>query len=203
VNNLQVLQQLCVEHKIPATEFELTFLMAALHFKQTNCEAVVLEVGPARFLHSLSHFMAYTEFLMYRLAAVVNTTPQTCSRQLLVSYVPFVSRICCCFTVSSPPPSDFSTQPAHQPIQHSQFCPRSHSAGPYSHSGLHGRGDRSQQGWDLQDRPARVGWTRSSPHHNTGNFTQTGGSLPHFSSPSSHFPFSQSNFNYRLRVLLL
>lgn len=62
VNNLQVLQQLCVEHKIPATEFELTFLMAALHFKQSNCEAVVLEVRPAQILHLFSHFMAYLSF---------------------------------------------------------------------------------------------------------------------------------------------
>eukprot|EP01032_Pedospumella_encystans_P014808 gene14808-16980_t len=45
VSNLQTLLGACAEHKIPATEFELTFLMAALHFKQTNCEAVVLEVG--------------------------------------------------------------------------------------------------------------------------------------------------------------
>lgn len=44
VDNLQTLLRLCREHDIPATEFELTFLMAALHFKQTNCEAVVLEV---------------------------------------------------------------------------------------------------------------------------------------------------------------
>ena len=44
VSYLQTLLGACAEHKIPATEFELTFLMAALHFKQTNCEAVVLEV---------------------------------------------------------------------------------------------------------------------------------------------------------------
>ena len=44
VNNFQTLMKLCSDNKISATEFELTFLMAALHFKQSNCEAVVLEV---------------------------------------------------------------------------------------------------------------------------------------------------------------
>ena len=45
VRNLKTLLDLCTEHNIAATEFELTFLMAALHFQQSNCEAVVLEVG--------------------------------------------------------------------------------------------------------------------------------------------------------------
>ena len=44
MNNFQTLMKLCSDNKISATEFELTFLMAALHFKQSNCEAVVLEV---------------------------------------------------------------------------------------------------------------------------------------------------------------
>ena len=36
---------LCKEHSLTATEFELAFLMAALHYRNQNCGAVVLEVG--------------------------------------------------------------------------------------------------------------------------------------------------------------
>ncbi len=45
VNNLTILLELCSKHSIPATEFELAFLMASMHFKDSMCEAVVLEVG--------------------------------------------------------------------------------------------------------------------------------------------------------------
>jgi len=37
--------QLCVEHNLPATLFELTFILACLHFEAQACQAVVLEVG--------------------------------------------------------------------------------------------------------------------------------------------------------------
>ena len=36
---------LCVEHKIAATMFEITFILAALYFKRTNCDVAVIEVG--------------------------------------------------------------------------------------------------------------------------------------------------------------
>lgn len=45
VDNFHNLTALCQEQAIAVTEFELTFLMAALYFKQANCDAVVLEVG--------------------------------------------------------------------------------------------------------------------------------------------------------------
>jgi hypothetical protein len=44
VQHLNTLLELCAKHNIPATEFEMTFLLASLHFKHSNCEAVVLEV---------------------------------------------------------------------------------------------------------------------------------------------------------------
>jgi dihydrofolate synthase/folylpolyglutamate synthase len=44
VQHLTTLLELCANHNIPATEFELAFLLASMHFKQSNCEAVVLEV---------------------------------------------------------------------------------------------------------------------------------------------------------------
>lgn len=37
--------ELCVEHKIAATMFEITFVLAALYFKRTNCDVAVIEVG--------------------------------------------------------------------------------------------------------------------------------------------------------------
>lgn len=43
-SNLNTLLKLCATHEIPATEFELSFLLASLHFKESNCDAVVLEV---------------------------------------------------------------------------------------------------------------------------------------------------------------
>jgi dihydrofolate synthase / folylpolyglutamate synthase len=36
--------KLCVELRVPATEFEVAFLMACLHFRDSGCQAVVLEV---------------------------------------------------------------------------------------------------------------------------------------------------------------
>ena len=36
---------LCVEHSIPATMFELTFLLAALYFDEVGCDIAVIEVG--------------------------------------------------------------------------------------------------------------------------------------------------------------
>ncbi len=37
--------RLCVEHTIPATMFEVTFLLAALYFGKVGCDIVVIEVG--------------------------------------------------------------------------------------------------------------------------------------------------------------
>lgn len=45
VDNFQTISSICKEQNVDATEFELTFLMAALYFKQAQCDAVVLEVG--------------------------------------------------------------------------------------------------------------------------------------------------------------
>lgn len=36
---------LCVENEIKATMFEITFILAALYFKETNCDVAVIEVG--------------------------------------------------------------------------------------------------------------------------------------------------------------
>eukprot|EP01038_Epipyxis_sp_PR26KG_P009145 gene9145-12334_t len=44
-SNMAQIWKLCILHSIPATEFELTFLLASLHFSQNKCDAVVLEVG--------------------------------------------------------------------------------------------------------------------------------------------------------------
>jgi dihydrofolate synthase/folylpolyglutamate synthase len=47
-NMLEYLPQilrLCVEHTIPATMFEVTFLLAAMYFGRVGCDIVVLEVG--------------------------------------------------------------------------------------------------------------------------------------------------------------
>lgn len=35
----------CIELRVPATEFELLFLMSALYFRDAGCSAVVLEVS--------------------------------------------------------------------------------------------------------------------------------------------------------------
>jgi dihydrofolate synthase / folylpolyglutamate synthase len=45
IRHMATVCQLCVEHGIPATVFELAFLLACRHFEATGCEAVVLEVG--------------------------------------------------------------------------------------------------------------------------------------------------------------
>eukprot|EP01034_Spumella_vulgaris_P021644 gene21644-27684_t len=45
VEHLKTLLELCAQHDIKATEFELTFLLASMHFRHSNCQAVVLEVG--------------------------------------------------------------------------------------------------------------------------------------------------------------
>ena len=42
---LQIILSVCVEKEIVATEFELTFILAAVYFSKHNCDAVVLEVG--------------------------------------------------------------------------------------------------------------------------------------------------------------
>jgi hypothetical protein len=68
VRNLQTLTSLCAQHDIPATEFELTFLMAALHFQQTQCEAVVLEVRADplwRFAAAHARLLFFTDSVLY------------------------------------------------------------------------------------------------------------------------------------------
>eukprot|EP01039_Chlorochromonas_danica_P007974 gene7974-8795_t len=45
VRHLTTLVQLCASYSLPATEFELSFLLAALHFQVQKCDVVVLEVG--------------------------------------------------------------------------------------------------------------------------------------------------------------
>ena len=42
---LPPLLQLCVQHQICATQFELTFILAAVYFQERACEVVILEVG--------------------------------------------------------------------------------------------------------------------------------------------------------------
>jgi dihydrofolate synthase / folylpolyglutamate synthase len=37
--------RLCVEHSIPATMFEITFILAALYFGEMGCDVAVVEVG--------------------------------------------------------------------------------------------------------------------------------------------------------------
>ena len=44
VQYLDKLLTLCEEMRLPATEFELAFLMAAKYFEHAGCDAVVLEV---------------------------------------------------------------------------------------------------------------------------------------------------------------
>ena len=43
--HLPTVLQLCGNHGIPATLFELTFILACLYYEHTNCQVVVLEVG--------------------------------------------------------------------------------------------------------------------------------------------------------------
>ena len=43
--NVPYLIQLCEDNKIPATYFEITTALAFLTYKQSDCDAVVLEVG--------------------------------------------------------------------------------------------------------------------------------------------------------------
>ena len=45
VEMLPIVLTLCVQHKIPATLFEVTFLLSCLHFDRKKCDAVVMEVG--------------------------------------------------------------------------------------------------------------------------------------------------------------
>lgn len=42
---LKQIFRLCQQQQLQATEFEIAFLMACLHFKNNGCDAVVLEVG--------------------------------------------------------------------------------------------------------------------------------------------------------------
>ena len=42
---LPTVLKLCGNHGIPATLFELTFILACLYYEHTNCQVVVLEVG--------------------------------------------------------------------------------------------------------------------------------------------------------------
>ena len=45
VNMLPKIFKLCVDYSIPATLFEITFILACLHFSSSKCDAVVIEVG--------------------------------------------------------------------------------------------------------------------------------------------------------------
>lgn len=45
VQHLPGVLKLCADHSIPATLFELTFILACLHYESERCEVVVLEVG--------------------------------------------------------------------------------------------------------------------------------------------------------------
>jgi folylpolyglutamate synthase/dihydropteroate synthase len=45
VAHLPRVMKLCAEHEIPATLFELTFILSCLYFESAGCEAVVLEVS--------------------------------------------------------------------------------------------------------------------------------------------------------------
>ena len=44
-NLLEKVVDLCAEHEIPATFFEIAFIMTCLHFQSMKCDVVVLEVG--------------------------------------------------------------------------------------------------------------------------------------------------------------
>lgn len=45
VEHLPSVLKLCADHSIPATLFELTFILACLHYEREECQVVVLEVG--------------------------------------------------------------------------------------------------------------------------------------------------------------
>lgn len=45
VQHLPTVLKLCADHSIPATLFELTFILACLHYESEKCEVVVLEVS--------------------------------------------------------------------------------------------------------------------------------------------------------------
>lgn len=45
VHYMTIIFNLCKSSNIVATQFELSFLMASLYFKESNCDVVVLEVG--------------------------------------------------------------------------------------------------------------------------------------------------------------
>jgi folylpolyglutamate synthase/dihydropteroate synthase len=45
VEHLPSVLKLCADHSIPATLFELTFILACLHYEREKCQVVVLEVG--------------------------------------------------------------------------------------------------------------------------------------------------------------
>jgi dihydrofolate synthase / folylpolyglutamate synthase len=47
VQHLPTVLKLCADHSIPATLFELTFILACLHYESEKCEVVVLEVSSA------------------------------------------------------------------------------------------------------------------------------------------------------------
>ena len=42
--HLPAVLKLCADNSIPATLFELTFILACLHYEKERCEVVVLEV---------------------------------------------------------------------------------------------------------------------------------------------------------------
>jgi dihydrofolate synthase/folylpolyglutamate synthase len=44
VQHLPSVLKLCADHCIPATLFELTFILACLHYERERCQVVVLEV---------------------------------------------------------------------------------------------------------------------------------------------------------------
>ena len=44
-SSLPKILDLCVKSSVPATFFELSFLLACLHYEASSCEAVVLEVS--------------------------------------------------------------------------------------------------------------------------------------------------------------
>ena len=45
VYHLPAVLKLCADNSIPATLFELTFILACLHYEKEKCQVVVLEVG--------------------------------------------------------------------------------------------------------------------------------------------------------------
>lgn len=45
MDHLTTIYNLCASLNTPATEFEISFLLAALQFRRADCDAVVLEVS--------------------------------------------------------------------------------------------------------------------------------------------------------------